>query len=91
MNERNTLTIEKLDIEEYTAAMKAVNEVRQKRANETAKEKAKQIIIDAVNEAMELVHPIELVDTVNEMLWNVMSAAEDEVCAVLEARAALGE
>ena len=84
MNERNTLTIEKLDIEEYTAAMKAVNEVRQKRANETAKEKAKQIIIDAVNEAMELVHPIELVDTVDEMLRNVMSAAEDE------ARNALG-
>lgn len=83
MNERNTLTIEKLDIEEYTAAMKAVNEVRQKRANETAKEKAKQIIIDAVNEAMELVHPIELVDTVNEMLWIVMSSAEDEARAVL--------
>ena len=82
MNERNTLTIEKLDIEEYTAAMKAVNEVRQKRANENAKEKAKQIIINAVNEAMELVHPIELVDTMNEMLWNVMSAAEDEECAV---------
>ena len=90
MNERNTLTIEKLDIEEYTAAMKAVNEVRQKRANENAKEKAKQIIIDAVNEAMELVHPIELVDTVDEMLWNVMSAAADEACAVLEARNALG-
>ena len=90
MNERNTLTIEKLDIEEYTAAMKAVNEVRQKRANETAKEKAKQIIIDAVNEAMELVHPVELVDTVDEMLWNVMSEAEDEACAVLEARNALG-
>lgn len=90
MNERNTLTIEKLDIEEYTAAMKAVNEVRQKRANEAAKAKAKQIIIDAVNEAMELVHPIELVDTVDEMLWNVMSAAEDEACAVLEARNALG-
>ena len=70
MNERNMLTIEKLDIEEYTAAMKAVNEVRQKRAKENAKEKAKQIIIDAVNEAMELVHPIELVDTVDEMLWN---------------------
>ena len=88
MNERNTLTIEKLDIEEYTAAMKAVNEVRQKRANEAAKAKAKQIIIDAVNEAMELVHPIELVDTMNEMLWNVMSAAEDEERAV---RAARGE
>lgn len=84
MNERNTLTIEKLDIEEYAAAMKAVNEVRQKRANEAAKAKAKQIIIDAVNEAMELVHPIELVDTVDEMWWNVTSAAEDE------ARAALG-
>lgn len=88
MNERNTLTIEKLDIEEYTAAMKAVNEVRQKRANEAAKAKAKQIIINAVNEAMELVHPIELVDTVDEMLWNVMSAAEDEARAV---RAARGE
>ena len=86
MNERNTLTIEKLDIEEYTAAMKAVNEVRQKRANENAKEKAKQIIIDAVNEAMELVHPIELVDTMNEMLWNVMSAAEDEECTVRAVR-----
>ena len=85
MNERNTLTIEKLDIEEYIAAMKAVNEVRQQRANETAKAKAKQIIIDAVNEAMELVHPIELVDTMNEMLWNVMSAAEDEACAVRNA------
>lgn len=83
MNERNTLTIEKLDIEEYTAAMKAVNEVRQQRANEAAKAKAKQIIINAVNEAMELVHPIELVDTVDEMLWNVMSAAEDEARAVL--------
>ena len=83
MNERNTLTIEKLDIEEYTAAMKAVNEVRQKRANEAAKAKAKQIIINAMNEAMELVHPIELVDTVDEMLWNVMSAAEDEARAVL--------
>ena len=83
MNERNTLTIEKLDIEEYTAAMKAVNEVRQKRANEDAKAKAKQIIIDAVNEAMELVHPIELVDTVNEMLWIVMSSAEDEARTVL--------
>lgn len=83
MNERNTLTIEKLNIEEYTAAMKAVNEVRQKRANEDAKAKAKQIIIDAVNEAMELVHPIELVDTVSEMMWIVMSAAEDEARAVL--------
>ena len=83
MNERNTLTIEKLDIEEYTAAMKAVNEVRQQRANEVAKAKAKQIIINAMNEAMELVHPIELVDTVDEMLWNVMSAAEDEARAVL--------
>lgn len=88
MNERNTLTIEKLDIEEFKAAMKAMSEVRQKRANEAAKAKAKQIIIDAVNEAMELVHPIELVDTVDEMLWNVMSAAEDEACAV---RAARGE
>lgn len=88
MNERNTLTIEKLDIEEFKAAMKAVSEVRQQRANEAAKAKAKQIIIDAVNEAMELVHPIELVDTVDEMLWNVMSAAEDEACAV---RAARGE
>ena len=85
MNERNTLTIEKLDIEEYAAAMKAVNEVRQQRANEAAKAKAKQIIINAVNEAMELVHPIELVDTLDEMRWNVMSAAEDE------ARAMLGE
>lgn len=82
MNERNTLTIEKLDIEEYATAMKAVNEVRQQRANEATKAKAKQIIIDAVNEAMELVHPIELVDTVNEMLWNVMSATEDEARAV---------
>ena len=88
MNEHNMLTIEKLDIEEYTAAMKAVNEVRQKRANEAAKAKAKQIIINAVNEAMELVHPIELVDTMNEMLWNVMSAAEDEERTV---RAARGE
>ena len=91
MNERNMLTIEKLDIEEYTAAMKAVNEVRQKRANEAAKAKAKQIIINAVNEAMELVHPIELVDTMNEMLWNVMSAAEDEERTVRAVRAARGE
>lgn len=78
MNEYKVLTIEKLDKEEYTAAMKAIDEVRQKRANEAAKMQARQIIIDAVDKALELAHAIDLVDTLNELYIEVADAAEDE-------------
>lgn len=80
-----TLTIEKLDKREYEAAMKAVNKVRQERAQEVARAKAIRMIIDAVEEALKLVHPADLVDTLDVMLSDVMIAAEDE------ARAARGE
>lgn len=78
MNEYKVLTIEKLDKEEYTAAMKAIDEVRQKRANEAAKMQARQIIIDAVDKALELAHAVDLVDTLNELYIDVADAAEDE-------------
>lgn len=78
MNEYKVLTIEKLDKEEYTAAMKAIDEVRQKRANEATKMQARQIIIDAVDKALELAHAIDLVDTLNELYIDVADAAEDE-------------
>lgn len=77
-----TLTIEKLDKREYEAAMKAVNKVRQERAQEVARAKAIRMIIDAVEEALKLVHPIDLVDTLDVMLSDVMIAAEDEARAV---------
>lgn len=79
------LTIEKLDKREYEAAMKAVNKVRQERAQEVARAKAIRMIIDAVEEALKLVHPADLVDTLDTMLSDVMIEAEDE------ARAARGE
>lgn len=78
MNEYKVLTIEKLDKEEYTAAMKAIDEVRQKRANEAVKMQARQIIIDAVDKALELAHAVDLVDTLNELYIDVADAAEDE-------------
>ena len=78
MNEYKVLTIEKLDKEEYAAAMKAIDEVRQKRANEAAKMQARQIIIDAVDKALELAHAVDLVDTLNELYIEVADAAEDE-------------
>lgn len=51
------------------------DEVRQKRANEAAKMQARQIIIDAVDKALELAHAVDLVDTLNELY---IDAAEDE-------------
>lgn len=78
MNERNTLTIEKLDIEEYTAAMKAVNEMRQKRADEITKAKAKQIIIDAVDEALTLAHPADLIDILHDLYIRISDAGIEE-------------
>lgn len=85
IEEYKTLTIEKLDKREYEAAIKAVNKVRQERAQEVARAKAIRMIIDAVEEALKLVHPIDLVDTLDVMLSDVMIAAEDE------ARTARGE
>lgn len=85
IEEYKTLTIEKLDKREYEAAMKAVNKVRQERAQEVARAKAIRMIIDAVEEALKLVHPADLVDTLDAMLSDVMIATEDE------ARAARGE
>lgn len=85
IEEYKTLTIEKLDKREYEAAMKAVNKVRQERAQEVARAKAIRMIIDAVEEALKLVHPADLVDTLDVMLSDVMIAAEDE------ARATRGE
>lgn len=85
MNEYNMLTIEKLDKREYEAAMKAINKVRQERAQEVARAKAIRMIIDAVEEALKLVHPADLVDTLDAMLSDVMIEAEDE------ARAARGK
>ena len=85
IEEYKTLTIEKLDKREYEAAMKAVNKVRQERAQEVARAKAIRMIIDAVEEALKLVHPADLVDTLDAMLSDVMIEAEDE------ARAARGE
>lgn len=81
MNEYNTLTIEKLDKREYEAAMKAINKVRQERAQEVARAKAIRMIIDAVEEALKLVHPADLVDTLDAMLSDTMIAAEDEARA----------
>ena len=71
------LTIEQLDKEEYKAAMKAVNEVRQKRANEAAKMKVIDIITGALNESLNLVHSKELVDIVDEVLWNIVNTTKD--------------
>lgn len=81
MNEYNMLTIEKLDKREYEAAMKAINKVRQERAQEVARAKAIRMIIDAVEEALKLVHPADLVDTLDAMLSDTMIAAEDEARA----------
>lgn len=82
IEEYKTLTIEKLDKREYEAAMKAVNKVRQERAQEVARAKAIRIIIDAVEEALKWVHPADLVDTLDVMLSDVMIAAEDEARAI---------
>ena len=71
------LTIEQLDKEEYKAAMKAINEVRQKRANEAAKMKVIDIITGALNESLNLVHSKELVDIVDEVLWNIVNTTKD--------------
>lgn len=81
MNEYNMLTIEKLDKREYEAAMKAINKVRQERAQEVARAKAIRMIIDAVEEALKLVHPADLIDTLDAMLSDVMIEAEDEARA----------
>lgn len=78
MDEFKALTIEKLDKREYEAAMRAINEVRRQRANEVAKAKAIQIIVDAVNEALMLAHPADLIDTLDELYMDVADAAEDE-------------
>ena len=71
------LTIEQLDKEEYKAAMKAINEVRQKRANEAAKMTVIDIITGALNESLNLVHSKELVDIVDEVLWNIVNTTKD--------------
>ena len=71
------LTIEQLDKEEYKAAMKAINDVRQKRANEAAKMKVIDIITGALNESLNLVHSKELVDIVAEVLWNIVNTTKD--------------
>ena len=71
------LTIEQLDKEEYKAAMKAINDVRQKRANEAAKMKVIDIITGALNESLNLVHSKELVDIVDEVLWNIVNTTKD--------------
>ena len=71
------LTIEQLDKEEYKAAMKAINDVRQKRANEAAKLKVIDIITGALNESLNLVHSKELVDIVDEVLWNIVNTTKD--------------
>lgn len=81
MDEYKVLTIEKLDKREYEAAMKAINKVRQERAQEAARAKAIRMIIDAVEEALKLVHPADLVDTLDAMLSDTMIAAEDEARA----------
>lgn len=78
MNEYNMLTIEKLDKEEYAAAMKAINEVRQARANEAAKAKAIQIIVDAVDEALALAHPADLIDILHDLYIRISDAGIEE-------------
>lgn len=78
MNEYKTLAVEKLDKEEYEAAMKAVNEVRQKRANEIAKAEAIRMIVDAVDKALTMAHPADMIDILHKMLYDVIDAAEDE-------------
>lgn len=78
MNECKMLTIERLDKEEYKAAMKAVNALRQKRANEAAKMKVIDIITGALNESLNLVHSEELVYIVDDVLWNIVKTAKDK-------------
>lgn len=77
MDECRMLTIERLDKEEYKAAMKAVNEVRQKRANEAAKMKVIDIITSALNESLNLVHSTELVNIVDKVMWDIVNTTKD--------------
>ncbi len=79
MNEYNALTIEKLDKEEFAAAMKAINEVRQARANEAAKKKAVGLIENAIVEALNLVHPEEILNELYDLYLEVKNFANEEL------------
>ena len=67
-----------LDAQEYAAAMAAINEVRQKRANEAALRRAIDIIDDAMDEALSLCHPAKLVEVMYNWYLDMVECAEDE-------------
>lgn len=69
----------KLDNEEYTVAMEAINNLRQKRAEEAAKKKAIGLIEDAIVEALNLVHPEEITDALYDMYLEVKDFAKKEL------------
>ena len=71
--------ITKLDAEEYAVAIKAINNLRQKRTEEAAKKKAISIIEDAIVEALNLVYPEEILDELYDMYLEVKDFSEEEL------------
>lgn len=69
----------KLDNEEYTVAMEAINNLRQKRAEKAAKKKAIDLIENALVEALNLVHPEEIVDELYDLYLQVKDFAKEEL------------
>lgn len=69
----------KLDNEEYTVAMEAINNLRQKRAEKAAKKKAIDLIENALVEALNLVHPEEILDELYDLYLQVKNFAKEEL------------
>lgn len=69
----------KLDNEEYTVAMEAINNLRQKRAKEATKRKAVGLIEDAIVEALNLVYPEEILDELYDMYLEVKDFTKEEL------------
>lgn len=72
-----------LDNEEFAVAMKAINELQQKRAEEAATKKAKFLISASVKTALDLVHPDKVRSILQNEIRKVQQKDDEEMRAIL--------
>ena len=75
--------ITNLDNEEFAVAMQAINELKQKRAEEVATEKAKFLISTSVAAALDLIHPDKVRSILRNEIRKVQKADDEEMRAIL--------
>lgn len=75
--------ITNLDNEEFAVAMRAINELQQKRAEEAAIEKAKFLISTSVKAALDLIHPDQVRSILRNEIRKVKEVDDEQMRAVL--------